>query len=1711
MTRARLVALLVLLALLGSLFVAYALIQLDPLRQVVTFTDHGVQFHGGRVDGALLRFIQRGPEPGNATLGWVLARSSYSTLSYVRDDFKLPSYAPPLLANPFEGALVGSPPDIVGAIRGGISWLLSLVLGDARAACGAGGGTCFRIGTGGNWNASNSWSATSGGASCGVSCVPATTDAVVLDGGGSGTVTLVAATTVASIKWTSTTVILDTSAANSWALTVGSTSTAASTLVVDMGAGQLLLNASTMNVYGEWGSSAGPSFGSLTAGTSTIIFKSSANQLSNSFGSGVPKNVTFDSSATGSTAITYTLGLYGCVSNCSLNMSGALLITNTGGGTGTTTLNTSASNIAIGLTSTPSSITIATLGFLSDNASSVTVAGTWSNSGVHTYGTSTVTFSANGNANGQFANMTINASVTVTASAGVAWFGILTINGAFNPNAQDNQIRGPAAGTTNPIVFGGSGTYGSASYSLLGLAPIAGTLWHLPSATYQTTEIQFFPLVAVAGDGFEFRADGNISAYQLTFRAQATNEPMFFNSQTFNITLTNVIFTLETASTSALEGIKATSGTWTIGGLVVNKTTSVNFYIAFGSTTWNVTSAAGYWDNTGTTFSSRWDPGTSTVNLTCNAPSATLKFAGSHLGVAEFATLNVQTNQNAGCASTMATNDLIVSGALSVQSTAPGPIAYITLDTSASNLGVTAGSVTLGTWGQINAESSTITVSGNWNMNNANASFTFGFSTVVFSTTTTISIGSSSALPNRSFYNLDIAATGTTTTIGGVAGPLMIIANVLTLGTGTVTGTSSTLYIASASTTPFVNPGATIVSTLDFDKSGGSFTMPTTTVTGACAFIGGTSNYTVTLGGALSCTGNLGVAYYGVSGLVTLDASASNFTLTASTLLLGTAAGTATQAGAFLARGSSPTLAGLLTYTAGSYVDLGSSSWTITGAGSNTWNNISTSASWSAGTSTVTFRGSSGGTITPTGNNIAVPEMNVVVFDSSVSAGVTWIMGGSKGLVVAGSMTVQNTASSPSGNTLFDTNAGNPLTIGSMTVSSNAALNMRSSTITVNGNWTYQGAAAGVGTSTVIFAANSTFIGRNVAFSADFYDVTINAGVTVTRNSTLMFMSDALVANGTLVWTGTNPSAPAMNVYVNGASGTANPLVIGPSGDLSRIGLFVYFITPASTFSYNIAAGLYSQVAFEGGSNTVSVTANFLGNVTTNPAFCVIDDTADTCSVRIVTAFNQGDSNAINHMTVNLNGFTLDAAGWIGMDATLNVGTGKVMARNGFGMEFATSIVNLGSGTLTTYVSDFRQAAGYPDGLYMEHGAIINAGSGTLNIHGQLFLYTAPVDTIAGAPANAGIISGTATINVYSDSGTPAAHGSPGQVWIGTSTHWYIDFGSSTWNIQGNWLNQSTNSAWSASGGTVNFTGAGTITPAPTGITLPEFPTVAFASSAGYTLLANSSLTFDALAITGTLNILGVQAGGGGVTLTLTASSGAYASLNSWTTYSPSVPLIVFPITLSDPNATLSINALLFGTQVSVYKDGTFVANAVSATNGGQSMSVGGPWSTHLIKITGRSSIPGGGTPPPNSENFSCSYSYAILSVTLICTSNITVTDPANITWLVDSQVVGTGTTLRTSVIVLGVSRTLTVEMVINDVLSYVDSTGSVEVQTTENIIVYAALVFVVAVAIIGVASHKAKKSRARRAAAMRARNGGARRTVVVYNGRLPPPSNGRS
>ncbi|HYR80688.1 MAG TPA: hypothetical protein VEN80_00100, partial [Thermoplasmata archaeon] len=96
-------------------------------------------------------------------------------------------------------------------------WVISAVRVLPTPNCGVALGNCYRIGAGGTWATGANWSNTSGGAPC--SCTPVATNDVIFNATPTGTTTLAAATTIASIDMTGFTGTLDTTASN-WALTV---------------------------------------------------------------------------------------------------------------------------------------------------------------------------------------------------------------------------------------------------------------------------------------------------------------------------------------------------------------------------------------------------------------------------------------------------------------------------------------------------------------------------------------------------------------------------------------------------------------------------------------------------------------------------------------------------------------------------------------------------------------------------------------------------------------------------------------------------------------------------------------------------------------------------------------------------------------------------------------------------------------------------------------------------------------------------------------------------------------------------------------------------------------------------------------------------------------------------------------------------------------------------------------------------------------------------------------------------------------------------------------------------------------------------------------------------------------------------------------------------------------------------------------------------
>src|SRR5205823_800021 len=151
---------------------------------------------------------------------------------------------------------------ITWTIGGGNSWVLGAVRVVAAPNCGVAAGNCYRIGAGGAWNTGANWSNSAGGASC--ACTPVASNQAIFNASPSGTITLAAATTIASIDMTGFNGTLDTTGSN-WALAINgafliqgtlnapnSTVSVTGNVSILTGATVVLLGASTWTINGNW-------------------------------------------------------------------------------------------------------------------------------------------------------------------------------------------------------------------------------------------------------------------------------------------------------------------------------------------------------------------------------------------------------------------------------------------------------------------------------------------------------------------------------------------------------------------------------------------------------------------------------------------------------------------------------------------------------------------------------------------------------------------------------------------------------------------------------------------------------------------------------------------------------------------------------------------------------------------------------------------------------------------------------------------------------------------------------------------------------------------------------------------------------------------------------------------------------------------------------------------------------------------------------------------------------------------------------------------------------------------------------------------------------------------------------------------------------------------------------------------------------------------
>ena len=320
--------------------------------------------------------------------------------------------------------------------------------------------------------------------------------------------------------------------------------------------------------------------------------------------------------------------------------------------------------------------------------------------------------------------------------------------------------------------------------------------------------------------------------------------------------------------------------------------------------------------------------------------------------------------------------------------------------------------LTLNAGGTLTAAAMTLTIDGSFDF--SAGTFTFNTSTVVMNTNLgTLTTPGTSSRSSNDFYNLTIADG---VTVGGVGGTFAF-ANVFTFGGAGGGGIGSgfpTIFANSGAATPVV-AGATFTfvgPSLMVMNNSASYNMPVGTFPSTLVWqlennTGPAAAITATLTGNLS-SGAFSVGVFGNVDLVTLAVGTNTLTATRATgtfsVNLGNSAGV--RVGALTVTSGTVTIVDFQEDTAASYVDFGSSTWTVSG----TWTNISTTANWNAGSATVTFNSATGGTMTFAGANLGESEFNNLSFNSTGAAAQTFTMA-TRGLRIGGTLTVTDTVS----------------------------------------------------------------------------------------------------------------------------------------------------------------------------------------------------------------------------------------------------------------------------------------------------------------------------------------------------------------------------------------------------------------------------------------------------------------------------------------------------------------------------------------------------------------------------------------------------------------------------------------------------------------------------------------------------------------------------
>ena len=443
--------------------------------------------------------------------------------------------------------------------------------------------------------------------------------------------------------------------------------------------------------------------------------------------------------------------------------------------------------------------------------------------------------------------------------------------------------------------------------------------------------------------------------------------------------------------------------------------------------------------------------------------------------------------------------------------------------------------------GTLNMQSYTIYVGENWDSSSTALDFNRGTSTIDLYGTGTLA----QRLSSHAFYNVKVGATGQTTTYvrgNSSSNPDVWVFGVITLGTGTlIKGTGDEFGMLSSLSDPFVNGGGTMTDVI---------------LTFGCRVdcnIPGGDNYDIlrvytdTVGTVATFQGpitanKLQIAYQG-----NIDTGNQNVTVNTGIESVGTSTKSITFGSSIL------NVNGYVTSNAGTSYFMNDSIWYVDGS----WTDTSSSSIWDAGTSNVTFNGTTQ-SISITNNSIArfynifIKDGADVTLNSDLNLSGSFGDGSDSGTLNMGS------------NTMY---------VGTNWNSSSSSLNFSRETSTVD--------LYGTGVVSAISDASNAFYNLKVGAS----------GQTTTVPTNLRTYGQLTLGTGTLTQSsGTRTITmwgSSTDPFVNGGGSIGLTLVFGPSID------------------YNIPGGTnYQRVTVSGESGSQKL-ATLQGNIKASSNFVI--------------------------------------------------------------------------------------------------------------------------------------------------------------------------------------------------------------------------------------------------------------------------------------------------------------------------------------------------------------------------------------------------------------------------------------------------------------------------------------------------------------------------